>query len=264
MNICIDITKEFDSVINYDFFFDSAPMYPVIFLNHFDDTMHHYELELMNFGLNISDRMERMFLENKKSFGNIIDCSFEFKSLLIYGKSQIAIDGVKGLDIRYSNKNEILYCQSAYQVEEGDFDFVCGGFSSFSEHFVLAHIIAGHDAKATITFSSEDYLLMSSDTPGFQKMASKRQTPFKIENKDIFNTITNKFSQTPGKMFDIDFYSKYFRPNFDGEFNTTIAIKSEIFTGGVSKRDEVLKIPKGLSESIERYEAEDQYGRRIN
>ena len=42
MNICIDITKEFDSVINYDLFFDSAPMYPVIYLNHFDDTMCHY------------------------------------------------------------------------------------------------------------------------------------------------------------------------------------------------------------------------------
>ena len=228
MNICIDITKEFDSVINYDFFFDSAPMYPVIYLNCFDDTVDHYELGLMNFGLNISDRMERIFLENKKIFGNIVNCSFEYKSLLIYGRSQIVIDGVKGLDIRYSNKKETLYYNSAYKVEKGDFDFVCGGFSDFSDHFVLAHIIAGHNAKATIAFSSEDYLLMSSDTPDFQEMASKRQTPFKIENKKIFNTFINKLSQTPGKMFNIDFYSKYFKTNFNGEFNTTMAINSEI------------------------------------
>lgn len=64
MNICIDITKEFDSVINYNYFFDSAPMYPVMYLKYFDDTTDHYELELMNFGLNISDRMEKIFLEN--------------------------------------------------------------------------------------------------------------------------------------------------------------------------------------------------------
>lgn len=45
---------------------------------------------------------------------------------------------------------------------------------------------------------------MSPDIPEFQKMASKRQTQFKIENKKILNTITDKLSQTPGKMFDID------------------------------------------------------------
>ena len=228
MNICIDITKEFDSLINYDLFFDSAPMYPVIYLNHFDDTMCHYELGLMNFGLNISDRIEKIFLENKRAFRDITNCSFEYKSLLIYGRSKIVIDGVKGLEIRYSNKKETLYYNSAYKVEKGDFDFVCGGFSSVSDYFVLAHIIAGHNAKATISFSSEDYLLMSSDDPDFQKMASKRQTPFKIENRKMSNTITNRLSKTPGKMFDIDFYSKHFRTNFDGGFNTTMAIDSEM------------------------------------
>lgn len=110
----------------------------------------------MNFGLNISERMERMFLENKRLFGNIINCSFEYKSLLIYGKSKIVIDGVKGVEIQYSNKKETLYYNSAYKVKAGYFDFVCGGFSSFSDHFVLAHIIAGHNAKATITFASDD------------------------------------------------------------------------------------------------------------
>lgn len=228
MNICIDITKEFNSVIDHDCFFDSAPMYPVIYLNDLNDTNDHYEIGLMNFGLNISDKIERVFLENKRSFEDIINCSFEYKSLLIYGRSKIVIDGVKGLDIRYSNKKETLYYNSAYKVEEGDLDLVCGGSSSFSDHFVLAHIIAGRNAKATITFSSNDYLLMSSDSPEFQKIASKRQTPFKIENKKIFDTITDKLSQTPGKMFDIDFYSKFFRTNFNGDLNTTIAIKSEM------------------------------------
>ena len=59
-------------------------MYPVICLNCFDDTADHYELGLMNFGLNISDRMERIFLENKKIFGNIVNCSFEYTSLQLF------------------------------------------------------------------------------------------------------------------------------------------------------------------------------------
>lgn len=42
------------------------------------------------------------------------------------------------------------------------------------------------------------------------------------------DTITDKLSQTPGKMFDIDLYSKFFRTSFNGDLNTTIAIKSEM------------------------------------
>lgn len=227
MNVCLDITKEFNSLVNYDYFFDGAPMYPVIFLNLSDDISYCYEFDLMNFGLNISNGMEQIFLENEQYFGDIIRCSYEYKRLLIYGKAHIKITRVKGVSFRYGHKGEYLYYGSPCQVKKGDFNYKCGGFSCFSEHFVLLSIIADCNAHATISFSSENYFLMSSASQEFENMASNKQTPFKYENNNIFNEYIKKFSKYPEKMFDANFIRKHFEVKYDNGFNTLIAVKDE-------------------------------------
>lgn len=229
MNICLDITKKFNSVINYNYFFDSAPMNPVIFLDYTNSSVSHYEFDLMNFGLNVSDEMEQVFLKNRSFFENIVKCSYEYKSLLIYGKAKITINGVKGVDLQYSSKDEKLYYSLPYQVKKGDFDFECGGFSSCSNHFVIAHIIANSSAQATITFSSDDYFLMSSNSMEFENIAASKQTPFQYECNNVFDRFIKRFSQSPGKMFDINFINRYYKTYFENGFNTSVAIKDEKF-----------------------------------
>lgn len=228
MNVCFDITKEFNALINFNCFFDMAPMNPVIFLDFPDNCSCCYEFDLMNFGLNINDEMEQIFMKNEQYFGDIARCSYKYKSLLIYGRAHIKIIGVKGVSFCYSNKDEHLYYSLPYQIKKGDFDFECGGFSSCSEHFALVSIIAECNAHATISFSSDDYFLMSSASLELEKIASNKQTPFKYKKNDAFNEYIKKFSRTQGKMFDINFIKRYFEVKYNDGFNTTIAVKDEI------------------------------------
>ena len=232
MYITLDITENFNQVINYSMFFDwSIPLNPVMFLEKSIQFNKTFSFQLMNFGLNIDDGIEKEFATNYPTFDNIIKCDFAYKSLIIFGQATISISSMKGLCLQlldpgkppykevyamHDSKPQIvpsdgLYYEHPCIIKKGDYLFHCGGNSSFSNHFINAKFIAYKDTKVTITFSSEEYILKESCDEAYEKMLAKKQTPYysylqNIVTSDLLERCTVK----KPKLLDVEYMNKYF------------------------------------------------------
>lgn len=232
MDITLDITKRFNTLVNHDCFFDGPLMNPVLFLNYPNDIRGNYNLELMNFGLNISKEMEEEFIKYTPYFDDIVKCEYAYKSLVIFGKAKFNFTGIKGAEVQFSDVGEVadsrtLYYTWPYEVTKGDYQFLCGGHSPFSPHYLLLYLIADSNTRATITFSSNDYMLMDSHSIELEELASSKQAPFSFKESATGKHFLNNCTAIPGKMFDFDFRNKYFEAVFKEDFHTTVAINSE-------------------------------------
>jgi len=228
MDITLDIEKRFNTVINHEYFFDGPSMEPVLFLNISESIYGEYEIELMNFGLNIHKEMEESFMNYSPDFDDIVRCTYEFKSLLIFGKAILKFSGIKGADLKLAHlSGEKLYYTWPYKIVKDDYLFSCGGYSPFSAHYMLLNLIANSNASATITFSSSDYLLLNNHSYDIENMASSRQTRFSYVESNIGDIFLNKCSVNIAKSFDFNYYNRYFRMAFTKNTHTTRAIASE-------------------------------------
>lgn len=232
MNITLDITKRFNTLVNHDSFFDFAAMNPVLYLNFPNDIRGNYDLELMNFGLNISKEMEQEFIKHTPYFDDIVKCEYAYKSLVIFGKAKFIFTGIKGADLRFCDTGEVaesraLYYTWPYEVTKGDYQFLCGGHSPFSPHYLLLYLIADSNTRATITFSSNDFILLDSHSIELEEFASNKQAPFSFKEVVTGKHFLSNCTAIQGKMFDFDFRNKYFETVFKEGFHTTVAIKNE-------------------------------------
>jgi len=231
MDITLDITNKFNTLVNYDYFLDNAPMNPIIFLEFPNNIVGGYEFELMNFGLNISSEMKERFGNSLPNFKDIFECSYQYQRIIIYGKAKFKITGLKGGDVKFTDIDNPLngkkfYYTWPYKVEKGDFDFICGGNSSFSPHFTTVHLIGSRNARATITFSSEDYILICDDQIDTEDIAASKQTPYNYVQAQTLRLPVD-CNNVAGKMFNLDFRDKYFDLVYREHFHTTIATNSE-------------------------------------
>jgi hypothetical protein len=232
MEITLDITRRFNTLVNHDYFFDGPPMNPVLFLNYPKDIRGEYQLSLMNFGLNISKEMEDEFKKYSPSFSDIIKCNSENKRIIIFNEAKFKFSGIKGADFRFADtntnsNNEPLYYTWPYKIVEGDYQFLCGGHSPFSTHYLLCYLIGDSNARATITFSSEDYFLLDSYSSELEELASSKQKSFSIKESTVGRNILSSCTSISGKTFDSVIFNEYFDIIYKEGFHTTVAIKSE-------------------------------------
>ena len=76
MNITLDITKGFNTLVNSDYFLDVASMNPFLFLDYPNEFGHSFDFELMNFGLSITDALEKQLLAYSPLLDTIINCEY--------------------------------------------------------------------------------------------------------------------------------------------------------------------------------------------
>ena len=232
MKITLDITNKFMTVVNHEHYFDMAPMFPVLFLDFLNDLSDRYCLRLMNFGLNIDKEMEAELARHSPHFDDIVSSDFTHKSLLIFNEATFEFSGIKGGDARFygineANKGEALYHTWPYTITKGDYQFLCGGHSPFSPHYILLHLIGKSDSKATITFSSDDYILIDPFSIEMEEHEASKQTPLSIQRSDKGAEFLSACTHTAGRMFDFGFYTKHFKLVYGDRFHTSIAVKSE-------------------------------------
>jgi len=170
---------------------------------------------------------EAEFEKNSPSFNDVLECQYEYKGIMIFGKACFNITGVKGAAIRLAHKDERLYCEWPYTIKKGDYIFQCGGYAPFSHHYMIIYIVADKDAVATIKFSSDEYVLMNSAEYEFQKSVSAMQTPY-IRNNIGNASILSKFTTMKSRLFDFDYdFNKYITTFTEDGFHTTRAFASE-------------------------------------
>ena len=243
MKITLDITKEFNSLINHDCFLQWSEMKPYLFfefpLEIVDEV---FEFELMNFELHKGDSREIdvEFKEKSPYFDDILYATESFgegleikNSILIFKKAKFKITGVKGVDVQLRKNNKSVYhSNNSYIIEKGDFKFNLGGFSEFSPHYAILGILANCDAKASVTFSAEDYVLINDNTRKFDEYLCSKQTPYnyktslKYQNSE--NILKQFITKTP-KTFNHDYTKKYFDfLDIENGIRTQFAIRSEL------------------------------------
>jgi len=233
MQITLDVTKEF-SVINDAHFLDAGEMKPYIFfdfpLNILDGV---FTFELMNFGLNMNDEIEKNFKIYSPYFDDIINCNFKYKNIIIFGKAKFKITNVKGVEVELrnlENEEKLYYATAPYRIEKDDFIFEKGGYSEFSSHDTTLYIISDKNTQATVTFSSDEYILMHTHEPEYERYVATKQTHYNYKSSPMYNTdILKSFDSRITKLFDFNYYPKYFKPVFFQEegISRTAAFKSE-------------------------------------
>ena len=212
MEVTLDITKIFSSVINYIFVFghNTLLMNPILFLESPFQFKENFTCELMNFALNHAAEMDDKFVAATPYFDDILTCDFEYKDILIFGKAKINVSNVKGVYMVLKEPSKIIYNKTflkgsvpentygksiyyehSCEVKRGDYLFNMGGKSSFSNHIVELYLIADKDARATISFSSKDYVLRTAHDPINEQAYSKMQTPYSYVNNDPRPDILN-------------------------------------------------------------------------
>ena len=237
MEITLDITKVFDSVVDTGHFIDAGKMKPYIFFDFpFDVVDGVFDFSLMNFGLNMNlenKLIEEILKENSPNFDDIVDCEYDYKSIMIFGKAKFKITGVKGIDIRLWDSKigeKLYYSNNAYKIKKGDFNFNCSGNSEFSSHSISLSIVANTQAQGTVTFDSNEYILMNECSKEFEEYVSSKQTAYDYKTSCKYDTgILEMFDIKIPKSFDFEHYQKYFKHIFSIEtgFNTTMAVKNE-------------------------------------
>jgi len=196
----------------------------------------------MNFGLNIDSDIEKEISTKYSNLSSILDCSYKYKSLIVFGRAKFRIRGVKGMCLQFLDHNmppyqevyigqgepvqivpsDGLYYEHPCILKKGDQRFVCGGKSSFSNHYINARFIANKNTDVTITFSSNDYILKESHDEKYETNLAKKQTPYNSYSNDLWrHDIWDKLTTKKPKMLDVGYTNKYF-----GGYN--IAIDDEI------------------------------------
>jgi hypothetical protein len=124
------------------------------------------------------------------------------------------------------NPKDRMYYENSCKLKKGYQLFECGGKSSFSNHYILINAIAGKDSRATITFSSEDYIVIDSHDSDSEIKYAKMQTPYNyltaIPRPDILNECSSKKPQ----MFDFNYFSKHIGPEA-GHYYSNIVLYDE-------------------------------------
>lgn len=195
MNIILDITKSFNGVIDYV----NMEVHPIIYLNFPSDISGKYSFELMNFRLTLDDNICKQLKNYNPICKDIIECNFFDKSIFIYGKAKFIIDGVKGADIEFVTEDDFingkkLYYTWDYNLQKGDYAYVCGGYTSFVPWFTTLYIIADKMNHVRMEFLSDEYVLIDSYDDSYAK------------SKETKNIYTNK----KGKLFDFNFINTFF------------------------------------------------------
>jgi len=254
MNISLDVT-DFPSlsIMDVNYSLNTAQLNPIIF---FDDPIQFDEIinfEIMNFCLEITDKMKESFVAKAPYFNDILTSKFKYADLMIYGRAKVCITKVKGLYLRLSEpskyipedyyiKNVVpkviagntIYYEAPCKLKKGDYLFACEGKSSFSNHYMIIYIIATGETKATLTFSSSDYVLVESDSFHFsldansEKELLKNQTPHICGIKST--ALLDNCSTRIPEIFNSDYANKYFTKSYE---KTGISSRS-----GVVCRDE--------------------------
>ena len=234
MKITLDITKEFNSLVNHEYFYEYTRHNNFIFMEHPLSMKEGFlELEQMNFSLNFNDEMEQQLKLCSPHFDDILNHHEEYrsKSILIFGKAKFKFTGVKGFYVKLGEigtpKDENLYYEMVCKIKKGDYSFKCGGYSAFSPHYTLVRVIADKNAKATITFSSDEYILMDSDGREFETRISAKETPYDYRDFVGADKVLSHYRKEMIKMFDFDFYTKYFEFCHEDGFLTDIAMRDE-------------------------------------
>lgn len=220
MDITLDITECFNGTVNNEWFHETLEN--IVFFMDFKDKLNDVlEFELMNFGLNLEDFMLEEFAKHSPYFDDIIEFSKidRFPSIIIYGKAKFKITDVKGMEIKYipkvyNNPDDLYFGNWDYKLKKGDTYFDVGGYLPTSPYWASCRIIAGLDTKATITFSSDEYVI-DDITVEVQRDAFSRNV-FDFE-KNYVEEIPKYATKIPGKMFNWDFYCKHFKTHFEGE-----------------------------------------------
>ena len=230
MEITIDITNNFNKVVNYSLFLDWGIMNPVMF---FEDPFRidtHFNFELMNFGLNIYKEIEEELSKYLPNFKDILDCNSSYKSIIIFGRAKFNISNVKGLNLHlydtpYAYKesrtgllkkpktvlSEGLFYEHPCVLKQGDTLIECWANSAFSPHKTRLALVADKNTKVTLTFSSKDYVVKESYDKIHEEYLSKKQTPYTfLEGKPRPDILEICSPDVRPKIFDTDYRNSYF------------------------------------------------------
>jgi len=230
MDITLDISNNFNYVVNYNIFFDcKVPLNPVLFFEDLLCLNRTLNFELMNFGLNIDDSIAKEIATNYPTLKNVLDCDFIYKSFIIWGRARFNITKIKGICIQllepgkppykkiYKEDKTIqiiqsdgLYYEQFCTIKKGDRFFQCGGNSAHSNHFVYLNLITDNDAMANITFPSDEYILKESDDEEYETTLAKKQTPYDYLDYVKNINILDKFTSKKSKMLEVEYRNKYF------------------------------------------------------
>ncbi len=102
-------------------------------------------------------------------------------------------------------------------------------FQAVSDYFVLAHIIAGHNAKATISFSIRGLLINEFRCSRLSKNGLKKtNTIQKLKTGRCLIQSLIGYRKPLERCLILIFIVNILGTNFDGGFNTTMAIDSEM------------------------------------
>lgn len=200
MDLTIDITEEFNKLVNCDLFLDGPYMKSILFIDEINISSNKYEFGLMNFGLNINDYIERAMHNYNKDFEMVLSSKDLYKSIMIFGKAKITITYAKGLDLMFTDESIYKkYFSTSYEIENNDKCFFCSGYSSFSKHYITAYIVAKSDTCAKLTFNSKEYVLYDRSKNDWEISKFQRKyTPTQTENG---NKILIKMNDKKGMMF---------------------------------------------------------------
>jgi len=185
-----------------------------------------FEFELMNFGISMDYHgyVEKLLKEKSPYFDDVVNCDYQYKNMMVFGKAKFKITHVKGIDIQLrddNNFNDSLYYGTDYRIEKGDFKFNCAGNSAFSPHYsAMLNIITNKDMQATITFSSDEYILLDRSDEEFIKDIASKQTTYDYETSSQYQNadeILKYFTSKVTKTFDWDFRTEYFWREYDPE-----------------------------------------------
>jgi len=217
-----------------------------------------FEFELMNFGISMDydGYVEKVLKEKSPYFDDVVNCIYQYKNMMIFGKAKFKLTNVKGVDVCLSTDNnfsDFLYYGTDYRIEKGDFKFQCGGKSAFSPvHGSSLNIITNKDMQATITFSSDDYILLDRSDEEFIKDVASKQTTYDYESSSQHQNadeILKHFTTKVAKTFDWDFRTEYFWREYDpeDEFRMQhVATKSELVDEVAEERNEKTEKRRGL------------------
>lgn len=212
MNVTIDITNDFNQLIDYIM----APKKPIIFLNFPSSIVGTYELELMNFMLNLNDDIIEQFKDYNVIYDKLINNNYAFKSLFLFGKAKITFDNVKGADVEISldddfHKGKKAYHTWEYKVEKGDLRFECGGYASFLPYFILINILCQSETQVKIKFSTDDCIIIDSSDDSYA----------------LSNETKYEYTCQMGKMLNKNFINQYFVSNHECLIPKDIAVQTE-------------------------------------
>jgi len=236
MEITLDISNNFNSVINFDSFLGQGERIarPTIFFDEpfgFDEN---FGFELSNFGLNVEDEMMGDFVKKSPHFNDIIDVDvphYMQKGILVFGKARITVKKLKGLYLRLSGHNgsdeSDLYFQCHEMLNKGDVLYEVGGQSAFSPHYTKGILVADRTAQATLRFLSTEYILIDSCDEDANKYYSLRQTPHSYLANNPRLDVISHFTKNPAKMFDFEYRSNRFDYRYDNDFRGMVAKRDE-------------------------------------